>query len=57
MEADGFWYVIYAAKWYVTGLFALLFGYTIVKWFGAKLTPTVITGAVVLLLALLFLSL
>ena len=54
MEAEGFWYAIYAAKWYVTGLFALLFGYTIVRWFGAKLVPTVITGAVVLVLALLF---
>ena len=54
MEAEGFWYAIYAAKWYVTGLFGLLFGYTIVRWFGAKLIPTVITGVVVLLLALIF---
>jgi len=54
MEAEGFWYAIYAAKWYVTGLFGLLFGYTIVRWFEAKLIPTVITGVVVLLLALIF---
>jgi len=54
METEGIWYAIYSAKWYVTGFFALLFGYTIVKWFGAKLVTTVITGAVVLLLALLF---
>ena len=54
MEAEGFWYAIYAAKWYVTGLFGLLFGYTIVRWFEAKLVPTVITGVVVLLLALVF---
>ncbi len=54
MEAEGIWHAIYSAKWYVTGLFALLFGYTIVKWFGAKPIPTIITGVVVLLLALLF---
>ncbi len=54
METEGFWYAIYAAKWYVTGLFGLLFGYTIVRWFGAKRIPTVITGIVVLLLALIF---
>jgi len=54
MEAEGIWYAIYATKWYVTGLFGLLFGYTIVRWFEAKLVPTVITGVVVLLLALVF---
>jgi uncharacterized membrane protein YraQ (UPF0718 family) len=54
IEVEGFWYAIYAAKWYVTGLFAILFGITIVRWFGAKLVPTVITGAVVLVLALFF---
>jgi uncharacterized protein len=54
METEGFWYTIFAAKWYITGVFGLLFGYTIVKWFDAKLIPTIITGIVVLLLALLF---
>lgn len=54
MEEAGFWYSIYAAKWYVTGLFGILFGFVIVKWFGAKIIPTIITGAVVLILALLF---
>ena len=54
MEAEGIWYGIYAAKWYITGIFGLLFGYTIVKWFEAKLVPTIITGIVVLLLAILF---
>jgi uncharacterized membrane protein YraQ (UPF0718 family) len=53
MEAEGFWYALYAAKWYITGAFGLLFGYAIVKWFGAKRIPTVITGAVVAALALL----
>jgi len=54
MEAGGIWYGIYAAKWYITGLFGLLFGYTIVKWFDARLVPTIITGVVVLLLAFIF---
>jgi uncharacterized membrane protein YraQ (UPF0718 family) len=54
MEDSGIWYAIYASKWYITGLFALLFGYAIVRWFEAKLIPTMITGAVVLILALLF---
>jgi len=54
MEEAGFWYGIYATKWYVTGLFGILFGFVIVKWFGAKIIPTIITGAVVLILALLF---
>lgn len=54
METGGLWYAIYAAKWYITGIFGLLFGYTIVKWFEAKLVTTIITGVVVLLLALIF---
>lgn len=54
MEAEGIWHGIYTAKWYITGLFGLIFGYTIVKWFGAKPIPTIATGVVVLLLALLF---
>lgn len=54
VEESGIWYTIYASKWYIAGLFALLFGYAIVRWFGAKLIPTMITGVVVLILALLF---
>ncbi len=54
MEESGIWYAIYASKWYITGLFGILFGYVIVRWFGAKPIPTIITGAVVLILALLF---
>ena len=54
METEGFWYTIFAGKWYITGIFGLLFGYTIVKWFEAKLVPTIITGIVVLLLAFIF---
>lgn len=54
VDESGIWYTIHASKWYIAGLFALLFGYAIVRWFGAKLIPTIITGVVVLILALLF---
>ncbi|HOD76159.1 MAG TPA: permease, partial [Syntrophorhabdaceae bacterium] len=54
VDESGIWYTIHASKWYIAGLFALLFGYAIVRWFGAKLIPTMITGVVVLILALLF---
>ncbi|MDD2302615.1 MAG: permease [Eubacteriales bacterium] len=54
LESSGIWHAIYAAKWYMTGLFAILFGYVIIRWFEAKLIPTIITGVVVLVLALLF---
>ncbi len=54
MEETGIWHTIYAAKWYVTGLFGILFGYVIIRWFEAKPIPTIITGVVVLALGLLF---
>jgi len=54
METEGFWYTIYAAKWYITGTFGILFGYIIVRWFEAKVFPTVATGIIVLLLAVIF---
>jgi len=53
-EQDGLWHWIFAAKWYITGLFGILFGYVIVRWFGAKPFPTIITGIIVALLALAF---
>jgi len=54
METEGFWHAVYAAKWYITGAFGLVFGYIIIKWFDAKVVPTVVTGIVVLLLAIIF---
>ncbi|MEW6615436.1 MAG: permease [Thermodesulfobacteriota bacterium] len=54
LETEGVWYTLYATKWYLTGFFGILFGYVIIRWFGAKTFPTVITGVIVLLLALLF---
>jgi hypothetical protein len=54
MDTEGVWYSIYSAKWFITGAFGILFGYVIVKWFAAKPIPTVVTGIVVLLLAIIF---
>ncbi len=54
METGGVWHAIYAAKWYVTAAFGILFGYVLIQWFQAKLWPTVATGVVVAALALLF---
>jgi len=51
---EGVWSAIFAAKWYVTGAFAILLGYALVKWFGAKTAPLLITSVVVLILAVLF---
>ena len=45
-ETEGVWHTLYAAKWYLTGLFGLLFGYTIVRWFGAKTPALAIDGEV-----------
>src|SRR5574340_317053 len=53
-ESEGVWYALYAAKWYVTGLCGLIFGHVIVRWFGAKTLPTIITGVVALLFAFAF---
>jgi uncharacterized protein len=51
---EGLWYFIYSSKWYLTGLFALIFGYVIIKWFGAKAVPVIITGILAILGALFF---
>jgi uncharacterized membrane protein YraQ (UPF0718 family) len=50
----GIWSAVFAAKWYITGAFGIVLGYSLVKWFGAKAAPIVITGVVVLILAVLF---
>lgn len=50
----GIWYAIYASKWYITGLFGLIFAYTIWRWFEAKLMPMIVTGIAVILTAIFF---
>jgi uncharacterized protein len=51
---EGLWHAIYAAKWYVTGAFGLLFTYTFVKWLKAKVWVSIIGVIAVALLAFLF---
>jgi uncharacterized membrane protein YraQ (UPF0718 family) len=51
---EGLWYVIYAAKWYIAGAFALLFTYTFVRWLRAKAWIAIIGVIAVALLAALF---
>ena len=53
-DADGFWYIIFTLKWWVTGLFALLIGGMMIRWMGVKAVKVVMAGIVVLILALAF---
>jgi len=52
MEASGIWYAIYTSKWYITGLFGIIFAYTIWRWFEAKPLPIIVTGIAVIITAL-----
>ncbi len=52
-ESDtGLWHSIYAAKWPVTGLFALLLGGILVRWFQVVWWKVVVVGLPVVALAL-----
>ena len=51
---EGIWYTIYAAKWYITGAFGLIFAYVFVKWLNARAVFTVAGVIVVGILAFLF---
>jgi uncharacterized membrane protein YraQ (UPF0718 family) len=50
---DGAWYWIWAHKWYITGFFALLLGYSLIKILKIKWQWVVISAITVLLSALL----
>ncbi len=52
-EPEGVWYDVYAAKWFITGAFGLLFTYTFVKWLKAKLWLSVTGVVAVIILAFL----
>lgn len=45
--ATGFWQAVYGAKWYVTGLFALVLGAILVAWFRLTWTRVVVPAAAV----------
>ncbi len=49
----GLWHAIYAAKWPATGLFALLLGVILVRWFQVVWWKIAVVGLPVLVLALL----
>lgn len=53
-EARGFWAAVYNVKWYLTGAFAATLGLFLVVWFGVNAKKTVIAGAAVLILAIMF---
>jgi len=50
----GFWNAVYGVKWLLTGLFAIVLGALLTKWFRVKVFKVVLAAAVVLALALLF---
>ena len=49
----GLWHSIYAAKWPITGFFALLLGVILVRWFQVVWWKIVVVGLPILILALL----
>ncbi len=53
-ETSGFWYWIYTAKWYLTGVFAVGFGITLVAWFNLQWGKVLIVALATLICALLF---
>ena len=50
----GLWNAVYSVKWFITGLFAAFLGAILVMWFRVKSVKVALTGAVVLVLALIF---
>jgi uncharacterized protein len=52
-ESAGLWYSIYSIKWLLTGLFAIVFGVLLVKWFHVRAYKVVLAAAAVLSLAIL----
>jgi len=50
---SGLWHNIFVSKWYLTGLCALLFAFALTRWFQARLGPTILTGILTLLTAVL----
>jgi uncharacterized membrane protein YraQ (UPF0718 family) len=51
-QAGGFWAAVFAVKWLLTGGFAVLLGFMMVRWMGVKPYKLIVAGIVVLILAL-----
>jgi uncharacterized membrane protein YraQ (UPF0718 family) len=50
----GFWNAVYAVKWWLTGLFGIVLGVLLTKWFRVKAFKIVLAAAAVLALAFVF---
>lgn len=53
-EGGGFWSLVGAYRWWITGLFALLLGIMLMLWFGLPKGQVLLAGAPALVLALAF---
>ncbi|WP_305907570.1 permease [Methylomarinum sp. Ch1-1] len=54
METSGLWYGLYAAKWWLTGLFGLLFAVLLTSWFNLKSAWVTLVAIIVAALAFVF---
>jgi len=52
--AEGFWYLVWTAKWYLTGVFAILLAVLLVVWFGVKTWQVLVIAAPTVILAFAF---
>ncbi len=52
--AQGFWFAVWSAKWWITALFAALFAVVLTKWFGMKTGPVAIAAGATLVAALIW---
>jgi len=53
-QTTGIWYFIYANKWIITGLFAVLFGVILVAWLNLNRWHVLVTGIITVILAFIF---
>lgn len=54
MESTGVWHALYANKWWLTGVFGLIFAVLLVSWFNLKAVSVAGVAIVVALLAFIF---
>lgn len=54
MESTGLWYGLYAGKWWITGVFGLIFAVLLVIWFHLKPVYITLVAFMVALLAFIF---
>jgi len=52
-DSDGFFYIIYQYKWFITGAFAVILGITLVKFFNIKALYIAAATMIIVILALL----